>query len=178
MPRFAVYGPLSIDLDDDGNIPRSMRGFWASADELRSGLRGAKGCYVFGIRSSGGSRITPWYIGKTNNQTFEGECFKPHQRVHYGYALNKYVRKRPVMYLIPQLATGGKLYRGRAGRAIEFVEKYLIGFGLFANEDILNKKDTKLYNEVVVPGLLNSGKGKRSFATKSLCHTLYAPSQD
>jgi hypothetical protein len=137
-----------------------MAGFWKAVASKHDGLSAARGCYLFGIGSSGGPRIVPWYIGKTNKQAFDLECFKPHQRNHYSRAINRYERARPCLFLIAQImANGKKFYRGRAPGSIEFLETYLIGFGLRANKELLNKRDTKFYREVVMPGFLNSGQG-------------------
>jgi hypothetical protein len=96
--NFKTFGPFEIKLDKYGNIPISMTAFWDALSLKRPGLSEARGCYLFGIRSSGGLRIVPWYIGKTNNQTFELECFKPHQRNHYSRALSYYDRAKPFLY--------------------------------------------------------------------------------
>lgn len=173
MINFKTFGPFEIKLDEYGNIPNSMTDFWATVELKYSGLSAARGCYLFGIRTSGGPRIVPWYIGKTNYQTFESECFKAHQRKHYSRAINFYDRAKPFLYLIAQMTKNGKrLYRGQAPTSIEFLETYLIGFGLRANKDLLNKRDTKLYREVVMPGFLNSGKGNPGDSAGDLRCTL------
>lgn len=135
--HFKTFGPFGITLDGYGNIPNSMTTFWDGVDAQRSGLSDARGCYVFGIRSSGGPRIFPWYIGKTNCQTFSTECFKPHQRNHYSRALNFYDNKTPFLYLIAQMTDNeSHFYKGQGAASIEFLETYLIGFGLRANKDL------------------------------------------
>jgi hypothetical protein len=158
--EFKIFGPFPIELDGDGSIPNSVRDFWDLVEKNAAGLSEAKGCYVFGIQSSGGPRITPWYIGKTNNQTFATECFKAHQRNHYWRALSRRKRKRPYLFFLAALTKGGRRFsKNRNARKIDFLETYLIGLGLRANANLLNKRDTKLYREIVVPGLLNSGHG-------------------
>ena len=143
-----------------GKYITSLSEFCESVNQEWPGLANGRGCYVFGLSKSGGSRIEPWYIGKTNKQGFENECFKAHQLNHYGRALSRYSRAKPHIYLIAQFANNGtRLYRGKAGKVIDFLETYLIGIGLQANFDLLNKRDTKLYREVVLPGFLNSAQG-------------------
>ena len=171
--NFRTFGPFPIALDEHGNIPQSMNEFWKSVNSSHTGLSEARGCYVFGINSSGSKRILPWYVGMTNRQSFEFECFKSHQRNHYSRAINHYRRARAHLYVIAQLAESGKFYRGTAGKAIMFLETYLIGFALYANEDLLNKRDTKLYRELVVPGFLNSKTGNPGKPATELRRTFY-----
>jgi hypothetical protein len=166
--RFRVFGPIRIDLDEYGNIPNSMNSFWEEVDGLYDGLSGGRGCYIFCIKTSGGPRIYPWYIGKTNRQTFAGECFKPHQRNHYSRALNYYDRAHPGLFLVAQFTSGGKLYKGQGEASINFLETYLIGLGLRANHNLMNKRDTKLYRELVLPGFLNSDQGNPGLPANEL----------
>jgi hypothetical protein len=171
--NFKTFGPFEIKLDDFSNIPNSMTAFWRAVELSQAGLSEARGCYLFGIRTSGGPRIDPWYVGKTNNQTFELECFKSHQRNHYSRAINFYTRARPFLYLIAQITkNGGRFYGGQAPNSTDFLETYLIGFGLRANPKLLNKRDTKLYREVVMLGFLNSNKGNPGNPASDLRHTL------
>ena len=158
--RFGTFGPYEIPLDEYWNIPASLSDFWEEVNSDWQGLSGARGCYVFGVVTSGTSRVEPWYVGKTSNQGFDPECFSPHKRNHYSAALNRYDRAKPKLYLIAQFTDNGdRLYRGSSGPAIDFLETYLIGLALRANKDLLNKSDTKLYREVVFPGFLNSNPG-------------------
>jgi hypothetical protein len=170
--NFKTFGPFEINLDEYGNIPNSMTAFWDAVELNHSGLPAARGCYLFGIRASGGPRIEPWYIGKTNYQTFDSECFKPHQRNHYSRALNFFQKRTPFLYLISQMTENGRFYKGQAPTCIDFLETYLIGFGLRANRELLNKRDTKLYREIVMPGFLNSGKGNPGDPANDLRATL------
>ncbi len=171
---FGTFGPFEVPIDKWGNISTVLSEFWEGVDLEWPGLTNGRGCYVFGLSKSGGSRIEPWYIGKTNRQGFENECFKAHQLNHYGRALNRYSRAKPQLYLIAQFTNNGtRLYRGRADVAINFLETYLIGIALRANFDLLNKRDTKLYREVTLPGFLNSPQGSPGNAAIKLRETLY-----
>ena len=148
-----------------------MSEFWKRVEDREEGLSDARGCYVFGIRASGGDRITPWYVGRTNRQTFCHECLNPHQRNHYTYALGRYSKATAFMYLVPQMTNKGGFYHGRSGKSIGFLERFLIGLGLRANPELCNKGDTRLYREVVMPGFLNSPRGQQGKATQSLLRT-------
>lgn len=171
--HFKIKGPFEIPLDQHGVIPRSLSSFWNNTvEENNEGLADAKGCYVFAIKTSGGAKPYPWYVGKTNNQTFRNECFKAHQRNHYGAALNRYNRARPVIFLVPQMTKTGRFCKNSSSQAIDFVETNLIAIGLHANKDLCNRRDTKLYRELVLPGFLNSGTGALSASATSLVQTL------
>jgi hypothetical protein len=171
--QFGTFGPFEIPVDKWGNISTSLSDFWEAVEIEWAGLSDGRGCYVFGLSKSGGSRIEPWYVGKTNKQGFESECFKAHQLNHYGRALNRYHRAKPHIYLIPQFTNNGaRLYRGKAGAGIDFLETYLIGIALRANFDLLNKRDTKLYREVILSGLLNSTQGSPGAAAIKLRKSL------
>jgi hypothetical protein len=154
--KFRTFGDFPIMLDFHGNIPDDLNRFWSLVDDVKSSLRSAKGCYIFGIRTSGGSSVRPWYVGKTLN-SFESECFQPHKRVLYGKALSYYERATPCLFLVPRLTDGGSLYSGASASSINFLERHLISLGLQANNDLLNKRDTKLYREVQLRGILNEG---------------------
>jgi hypothetical protein len=67
---------------------------------------------------------------------------------------------------------GKRLYRGNSGPAIDFLETYLIGIAIGANEELLNKRDTKLYREVVFPGFLNSPSGNPAGGANRLKESL------
>jgi hypothetical protein len=158
--QFGTFGPFKVPVDDWGNVSTTLSEFWERADAEWRGLSNGRGCYVFGLSKSGGSRIEPWYVGKTNKQGFESECFKAHQLNHYSRARSRYERAKPHLYLIPQFTNNGtRLYRGHAGAAIDFLETYLIGIALRANSELLNKRDTKLFRELILPGFLNSSAG-------------------
>jgi hypothetical protein len=154
--KFRTFGDFPIALDNYGNIPDDLDVFWSKVDEAKPELRSAKGCYIFGIRTSGGPAVRPWYIGKTVN-SFESECFQPHKRALYGKALNFYERATPCLFLVSRLTERGAFYAGTSAISINFLERHLISLGLQANDDLLNKRDTKLYREVQLPGILNEG---------------------
>lgn len=167
--NFDILGPFEIPLDEDGKIASSngpLEPFWQAADDAMPGLRQGHGCYVFCIRTSGGPSYLPWYVGKTE-KGFAKECFQSHKWQHYEKAMAKYKRAKPFMFLIPSLTADGKLSRAKRPRTISFLEDYLIGLGISRNDELRNKKDTKYYREICVPGLLN-GKAGRNGSRQAL----------
>ncbi len=172
MRRFIVYGPFRLRLDKRGQIPDDLNDFWEAVDDECEGLSEARGCYIFGIRSSGGSRITPWYVGKTNRQTFSRECFNPHQKAHYYNALLEYERATPMLFLIPKFTGAGAFSRSTWSGDVEFLEEYFIGAALKVNPDLRNKRDTKLYREIELPGFFNFRTTNPGNSARSLKATL------
>lgn len=164
---FQTFGAFPVPLDAHENIPDDLSELWVQVEQRKSGLSRAKGCYVFGIKTSGGRSILPWYIGKTT-RSFDRECFQPHKRVIYGKALSYYKRAIPHIFLISRLTRGGALYKGAGSRATDFLERHLISLGLQVNSDLLNKRDTTLYREVQLRGILNSDGGKPDKAASAL----------
>lgn len=169
--NYDVIGPFPIPRDEWGNISRSLTDFWKEIDEGHPGLSNAKGCYVFGVKTSGGPRITPWYVGKTSAQGFAKECFAHHKRTHYAEALSRGERRAPVLFLLPRLNESGGLYRGAAGINIKLVETYLISWALTMNPNLLNTHATRFWRETHIPGLLNSN-GKIADGAGALAATL------
>jgi len=96
--RFGTFGPFDIPRDEYGNVSDSLSDFWEAVDSEWEALSNGRGCYVFGISPSGGSRVEPWYVGKTNRQGFDCECFTPHKLNHYSRALNRYDRGKPRLF--------------------------------------------------------------------------------
>ena len=164
---FQAFGPFEISLDKHRNIPERLDDFWAAVEAEKKGLSAAKGCYLFGVKTSGSQNIFPWYIGKTIS-SFYRECFQYHKLVAYQRSISVYQRSRPSILLIPRLAKGGGLYRGNSDVAINFLEKHLISLGLRANENLQNKRDTRLYRDVQLKGVLNSDSRAPDSATKEL----------
>ncbi len=173
--RFEVFGPFDIPLEKPKRIPRipdDLDAFWRSVEKKRAGLSTAIGCYVFGIQSAGGPRIKPWYVGKTNKQDFLKECFAATKLNHYHKAFSNYQRAKPVMFLIPKLTPKRGYSKHGSAKDIDFLEKFLIGMALEANRDLCNKKDTRLYQNIVLPGFFNSPPGPTGKAAQALKHAL------
>lgn len=169
--QFRTYGPIEITLDSHGRILNPLTDFWKDVERRRRGLKEGRGCYVFGIGTTGSQRITPWYVGMTHQGNFYKECFGAHQCKQYAYALAEYRRKKAFMYLVPQTTALGKLYRGRTGGSIDQLEQFLIGLAVLENDELCNKQGTGFWKDVVLPGFLNF-QGNPGLAASWLRHTL------
>ncbi len=168
--NFRPHKALTIPKQANGLVASdktSLNIFWeqlddALGDELSAGI----GCYIFSIRA--GKGVLPWYVGLAEKQSFRKECFTHHKITHYNNAIA--ARKgTPLLTLVAKYTPGGKLVRPTGGghRDVQHLETMLIGNCLGRNDKLLNVKDTKLLREMVVPGLLNSPKGKPSATVRA-----------
>ena len=160
--KYYPYGPIEIPIINrrfDRHNKEAINAFWDKFDEESNGLSSAVGCYIFSIRASKG--IRPWYVGLAEKQSFRKECFAVHKLLNYNECLSS--RKgTPVLTLIPKHTKTDRFAKeGKNGhKDIQFLEALLISSCLRRNPELLNIKSTKLLKEMVVPGLLNSPKGR------------------
>ena len=159
--NFYPHPAFAIPKQANGLIHRAgLAGFWDELNEaLEDDVSEGVGCYIFSIRA--GKGCLPWYVGKAEKQSFRKECFALHKLNHYNNAIA--ARKgTPLLTLIPKYTPGSKLVlpSGKSHRAITELETMLIANALSRNSVLLNVKDTKLLKNMVVPGLLNTPKGK------------------
>lgn len=163
--NFQPHETVAIPKQGNGLVASdkaSLNEFWDRLDaSLGEELSAGIGCYVFSVRAGRGT--LPWYVGLAERQSFRKECFTHHKITHYNNAIA--ARKgTPLLTLVAKYTPGGKLVRPTGGRHrdVQHLETMLIGNCLGRNGKLLNVKDTKLLREMVVPGLLNSPKGKPS----------------
>ncbi len=171
--NYYPYGPIPIPRHE-GRIARdkeSLNSFWLDANKFEKDLlekdlseavgdlSEAVGCYIFSIRA--GKGILPWYVGLAEKQTFRKECFTAHKLVKYNECIN-HRKGTPVLTFVPKVTKTNRHSKpGKNGhKDIQFLETMLIGACLMRNPELMNIKDTKLLREMVVPGLLNTPKGR------------------
>jgi len=170
--NFFPHRPIEIQRQQRNGLiaadKESLAAFWERVEnELEDGLSGAIGCYIFSIRA--GKGVLPWYVGCAAKQSFRKECFTSHKLVHYNNAIAK--RKgTPLLTLIAKYTPRRKLINptGNGHRDIQFLEAMLISSCLGRNADLYNARYTKLLREMVVPGLLNTPKGKATASVSEL----------
>jgi hypothetical protein len=157
MAKFRVLGPFKVPLVKNRGgrhiDTASLNEFWEQTD-----CRNDRGCYVFGVRSGRGS--PPYYVGKAT-KGFGQECFSPHKLNKYNQALTKTRRGTAIMYFAWLDQERGK----PNSRAISDLEEYLIDTALNRNDALENIQGTQKA-ELVIVGVLRSGKGKPSQASK------------
>lgn len=174
--EFQPYGPLELGRDDNGLLllDCDMRAaIWEAADEIDAGLSGACGCYVFAVKA--GPVPKPWYVGKAERQSFRQECLTPDKVTKYNSVLKISGRGRPFLYLYGRIASATRKFSApttKNHRDIQFLEKMLIALALGRNKDLVNRQETALLRKMIVPGLLNTERGRpingAGWATKEL----------
>lgn len=165
--KFDVYGGFEIKRKKNGH-GMFDKDFWRGVNSSDPKLPGACGCYVFALRH--GKNVVAWYVGKTEKNTFEKECFQATKINYYNEVLADHTGK-PVLYLLPRLTNSKNRFSKPTSsgyRDIDFLETMLIGMALERNGELMNVKKTKLLRDMVVPGIINSSPGKPTSAIKSL----------
>jgi hypothetical protein len=164
MAIFEIYGPFILARKENGMLDLakgSKKRFWTEVSRKKTGLENSRGCYLFACQA--GKGITPWYVGKTERQSFKNEIFQPHKIQIYQDVLadKKYT---PMFFLISRITKKSKFSKPKkkGDSTIAFLEILLIGAALDKNRRILNLKNTSKLKKIVVPGFLNSPKRKLS----------------
>lgn len=143
-------GIKHLDLSDE-----AIKCFWDKAGEEKNlSIESAVGCYVYAVRA--GQGITPWYIGQAK-ESFGQEAFSYRNfkifKQHFDEKINK---GTPVIFFVIRQTPGGKLQAKYDVTEANWVEDYLIRRGLDKNPDLLNKKNTRHFTNVVIPGIHNA----------------------
>jgi hypothetical protein len=169
--RFDVYGGFRIDRRPD-RLGVFDKNFWKQVSDLNARLPGACGCYIFALRH--GKNIVPWYVGKTEKDTFETECFQPTKINYFNEVLRNHAGT-PLLFLLPRL-TGSAMRFSRpiesAYHDVDFLETLLIGLALEKNANLINVRKTKLLREMIVPGIMNSPPGSSTAPVVALRNAL------
>jgi hypothetical protein len=168
--RFEVYGGFQIQRNPNARTGCFNRAFWDGIPY--EGLRKACGCYLFALQN--GNNICPWYVGKTERQTFEKECFARPKISYYNSVLESH-NGMPLLFLVPRLTAAGQAFSHptRTGyRDIDFLEAMLISMALKANSGLINIQKTTLLRSMIVPGVVNSPQGNPGRAVRDLRNAL------
>lgn len=177
--KYDIHGPFEVTrigrLVDKG--AKIKREFWNEVDFNVDGLSNAVGCYVFCIGKK------PWYVGMAEKQSFRKECSQPHKINAFNSALGKH-KGKPYLVLISKLTNEGRFVKpGINGhKSTRFLEDLLIGMAFSQNPNLENIRGTKFIKELVVPGILNTPKGKL-FPVSEFVHcvpteSIHHPHQD
>ena len=160
---YEILGPFEIPRDETTGLTddKEVKNFWRERGDCAT----ACGCYLFAIKASKG--IKPWYVGVANKLTFSQEALtKPKLKI-YDNVIS--IRKgKPLLFLIARKTNTGKFAKSPKNKIkeIDYLETILIGAALDKNKDLLNIQKTKRLKNLIVPGLINTSRGKRSVAVK------------
>jgi hypothetical protein len=172
MSNYQPFGPFKMPTNGKQVNRHASAAFWSKVDQHDSGLSSAVGCYIFAIRAGRGAK--PWYVGKTERQTFKGETWSAGKLNIYNEALNSRMRGSGILYLIAKRTRTGRFAKPRQGGIgdIRVLENLLIGSCLARNSDLLNAKQIKHLRTIVVPGYMNDLRGAPSTSAKKLAKLL------
>jgi len=152
---------ISVQTDQTarGSLRIKESVFWDEAEQKLEGISRAKGCYIFGLCRSGGAP-KPWYIGKAT-KSFKSEVFTYRNKGIYRDCIDDTKRGVPVLILLTAKTEKGSIAQGNNAlkETIDWVETHLIQAALKRNSNLKNLQKTNYLKKVVIPGLLNSGRG-------------------
>lgn len=170
--KFEPFGPFDIPVSGALIDRKREAEFWKTVDAIKHGLPDAVGCYIFAIRA--GKGVRPWYVGKSEKMSFRKESWTPHKLLIYSEGLQLLKKGTPLLYFIAKRTKGGRFAKkGKNGiSAVRALEELLIGTCLLRNSRLLNRRTTKHYREIEVPGYMNESAGARSVRARSLAKLL------
>jgi len=156
--HYRIFGPYRLEKNNNKNISTDQAEFWESAIADCSKIEDARGVYIFGIRSSGGNRIFPWYVGRSAGTNFGNEIFHSDKLVKYRDIVDQkpYIRYLPYMFLIPRYTAKGRVSTIGNEAEIQHLERIMIELALRANPKLYNTQGTAFLRQIVVPGVFNS----------------------
>lgn len=172
--KFSVYGPFDLPrskglIDTDA---KQKKTFWKEVEYKAKSLSSACGCYIFAVKA--GPTAFPWYVGLTTKKDFKHEAFGSFQVGHYNNSLAGKRKGKPQIFFLAKETPSGKFAKPSSNphKDIEFLETFMFGVALKRNRKLRNQKNTKFLKKLVVPGIINSPKGRPSEAVKALKETL------
>jgi hypothetical protein len=155
--KYQIYGPYSLPRNDRRIFTRDATKkalFWDGVESDAPGLPDACGCYIISVRN------VVWYVGLAESQGFRRECFAAHTITKIDSAITEGAGN-PMLHLLAKHTPAGRFARPSTNGHPDAVmlESLLIGIGLRRNEKLLNKSDTAILREIMVPGFYNSPRG-------------------
>ena len=169
---FDVYGPFTLKRFGIKKLitNETLDSLISTIEKTQSGLSGACGCYVFGIRA--GKGIKPWYVGQANKTTLVKEALNSSNREKY----NKLLDDRsgtPVLFLLPRMTPEQNRFAKPTSKevglkSIHFLEEWLIASALQRNPELVNDKKTFFLRELSVKGIFNARHGEATTPSTAL----------
>ena len=155
--RKAAAGGLEVAADKLGH-------FWEKAGRVAR----RRGCYVFGMRH--GETLRIFYVGRTTDQKFKGECFRPHKMRIYNKVLARAARRQAVLIFVTPTERRGNV--ATVTREIKRIEKWLINAAYRANPGLMNKQLVKRPASWRIAGVTPGTPGKTSQVARLLRRSL------
>lgn len=171
--HFEVLGPYYLSTNSIVKTEHVIAMKKTIADDQKANsLLTACGCYVFGIKSSGASRVMPWYVGKAERRSVLSEATNSSHLQLYNEILDEYKRGHPALYFLPTVTPGGKpripTKSDNGVPSVDFLEDWLIATSLKTNGNLWNINKTKKLRELYVRGIFNPKVGDLNSEASSL----------
>ncbi len=115
------------------------------------------------VRDPNRGGIKPWYVGKAERQSFKREYLTVDKLNKYEAALLSVSKGTPLLFFYVRLTEGKRAYSAPSTsrhRDVSYLEKLLISHALQRNKNLINKQETRLLKEMVVPGMMNTEQRK------------------
>jgi len=172
--KFQPYGPFELPRSQgNADIDRDKKNwFWKSIESRHPFLPGAIGCYIFATKAAKGYK--PWYVGKTDKQSFARETWNDRNLLNYGQVIRKH-KGLPMLFLLAKTTPRGRFQRPTMRKkvgAIVALEQMLIATCLQRNSGLLNKRTIKYLMNMQVPGYVNESPGARKGGARALARLL------
>ena len=176
ITKYEVFGPFEVPRKKTtgGKLvltfaSDALADFWSDIESTRFGLSLGVGCYLFAVRAARG--IKPWYVGQTKN-AFKKECFTDNKKNIYRDVMENRQSGTPLIFLVARTTPKGKLSKSVSEREAGFVEQKLMHAAIATNAKLYNIHNTTFVKTLIIPGILNSPKGKPTTAVESFKLTL------
>jgi len=165
MAEYQTFGPYDLERDGHRLAKNALKTFWQLREkDSVTGLNGAIGVYVFSVVPDSGQDGIPWYVGRTDKQSFQMRLSQ--QDLHFRQVLENAKSGQLQVFFVALMAPSGKKFRKptrtQGTSHNEWLESALIGSSLSRNRKLVNASKVKFLKTLVVPGYLNSPKGKLS----------------
>jgi hypothetical protein len=170
--NFDVAGPFKLKRHGNKKLitQQSIADLRAEMEKRSRGLSKAVGCYVFVIHA--GKGYTPYYVGQARRKSLLMEALNPSNLGKYNNACSD-SNGNPFLFFLPMRTPSGHYRKkGTGGRALDFLERWLIAAAIAKNEDLINTKETRLLRKLTVVGVFNAKKGKPTASSRELKRAL------
>lgn len=166
---YETYGPFSLERDGNKFRKEALSKLWEDLDADHPGLSGAIGVYVLAVRAKKDSALKPWYVGKTDRQSFKKRFNQ--QLPRFSDVLDYAKYGTPHVFLLARLTPNRKDFKRPTSKVLtsnDELETMLIASCLKQNERLVNAMKVKHAKEIVVPGYMNNAQGKLTGSASEL----------
>lgn len=130
--------------------------FWNQTNVVNSGVKSAKGIYIFGIKY--GNSYKPYYVGKTNRD-FGSEATFSEKLRKYEHCINDVNGSPFIVFIAAKTTKNNGFSKKNNDKLMCWLEDFFILMAYQRNENLINSAKTKFLREVSISGLLHPGLG-------------------